>query len=320
MTVRNGLTAATSRKLKVSDIPQGVSCDAIQLLFENEKRSGGGEVKDLHFDTDSTTAIIEFEDPSVIDRVLQKLPLAIQGKQLKIEIYKEVDESEKVVGDDDEHNDLPKTTVEVRGFSQDTSADALEMYFENTKRSGGGPIRNIEWKDEVALITFESEADTNAVLQKHHKFGGMDLDVKLYVPPQPVPMYQDKLLISGLNEKITEDCLINFLEARGGVSPVVILYAEEDDKQKALVSFESPPDLKKLQDACQRKKLEGATLVISQVPISRCVLVTNLATKTSEDTMHLYFENTRRSGGGPVKKVEMNKEAGECLIFFEDLN
>ncbi|KAL3863200.1 hypothetical protein ACJMK2_004966 [Sinanodonta woodiana] len=255
----------------------------------------------------------------VIDRVLEKLPLAIQGQQLKIKVYKELDESEKVVEEEDEHVDLPKTTVEVSGFSQDTSTDALEMYFENNKRSGGGPIRNIDWKDKVAMITFESEAVANAVLQKSHKFDRMDLKVKLYVPPPPVPMYTDKLLITGLNEKITEDCLTNFLEARGGVSPTEILFVEDEDELKALVTFESPPDFRKLQDACQKKKLEGATLVISQVPISRCVLVTNLATKTSEDTVQMYFENARRSGGGPVEKVEMSKEAGECLIYFEDL-
>ncbi|KAL3863199.1 hypothetical protein ACJMK2_004965 [Sinanodonta woodiana] len=312
------MMATASRKLKVSNIPHGVTCDALQLLFENEKRSGGGEVKSLDFDTGLATAVIEFEDPSVIDRVLEKLPLAIQGQQLKIKVYKELVESEKVVEEADEHMDLPKTTVEVSGFSQDTSKDSLEMYFENNKRSGGGPISNIDWKDKVALITFESEAVANAVLQKSHKFGGMDLKVKLYVPPPPVPMYKDKLLITGLNEKVTEDCLTNFLEARGDVSPTEILYAEDDDELKALVTFESPPDLKKLQDGCQKKKLEGATLVISQVPISRCVLVTNLATKTSEDTVQLYFENAKRSGGGSVEKVEMNKEAGECLIYFED--
>ncbi|KAL3863075.1 hypothetical protein ACJMK2_004852 [Sinanodonta woodiana] len=235
--------ATTSQKLKVSNIPHGVTSDALQLLFENRKRSGGGKVKSLDFDTGLATAVIEFEDPSVIDRVLEKLPLAIQGQQLKMEIYKEIDESEKVVEEEDERIDLPKTTVEVSGFSQDTSKDSLEMYFENNKWSGGGPISNIDWKDKVALITFESEAVANAVLQKSHKFDGMDLKVKLYVPPPPVSMYKDKFLITGLNEKVTEDVLFNLLEARSGVSPTEILYAEDDDELKALVTFESPPEV-----------------------------------------------------------------------------
>ncbi|KAL3863208.1 hypothetical protein ACJMK2_004974 [Sinanodonta woodiana] len=311
---------ATSRKLKVSNIPHGVSSDALQLLFENEKKSGGGEVKTLDFYTDLATAVIEFENHSVIDRVLEQLPLVFKGQQLKIEIYKEVEVPEQVVEEEDERIDLPKTTVEVRGFSQDTAAEDLEMYFENNKRSGGGPIRTIYFKDNVAMITFESEAVANAVLQKSQKFDGMDLNVKLYVPPPPVPMYTNKLLITGLNEKIEEDFLTNLLEAKGGISPTEILLVEDDVQRKALVTFERPPDLKKLQDACQNKKLEGATLVFSQVPISRCVLVTNLATKTSEDNVHMYFESTKHSGGGSVEKVEMNKEARECLVFFEDLN
>ncbi|KAK3606049.1 hypothetical protein CHS0354_006394 [Potamilus streckersoni] len=308
---------AAPRKLKVSNIPKGITAETLQMLFENEKRSGGGEVKDLKFDQDLSAAVIEFEDHSVIDRVLRRQPIEIQGKQLNVEVSKESDEYEPVIEDENENYDPSKTTIEIRGISKDITTEMLELYFENKKRSGGGPVSSIERTDKVALITFESEADTNTVLQRSHRLNEIDLDIELYTPQEPVLMYQKKFLITGLNEKITVDCLTNFLEAKGCVSLKEILYAE-DDEQKALVTFESPPDFKKLQNACQGKKLEGAELEVLQVPVSRSVIATNVTPKTSKDMVEMYFENTVRKGEWHVQNVETMEE-GAFVIYLDDV-
>ena len=47
------------------------------------------------------------------------------------------------------------TTVEVRGLSKKTSQELMEMYFENSRRSGGGDVEEVMIKDEVAYITFK---------------------------------------------------------------------------------------------------------------------------------------------------------------------
>lgn len=41
-----------------------------------------------------------------------------------------------------------------------------------------------------------------------------------------------------------------------------------------------------------------------------------MSSKTSEDTVMMYFENTRRSGGGEIKSI--NSEDGVFYIIFED--
>ena len=56
-------------------------------------------------------------------------------------------------------NDL-KTWVIIRGLSQNTTEDALLNYFENTRRSGGGPVEEVNIKGVCARIKFESAEGT----------------------------------------------------------------------------------------------------------------------------------------------------------------
>ena len=51
-----------------------------------------------------------------------------------------------------------KMILEVRGVSPSTSVDTVMMYFENTRRSGGGDVKNImKVGDGVFHIIFEEE-------------------------------------------------------------------------------------------------------------------------------------------------------------------
>ena len=47
------------------------------------------------------------------------------------------------------------------------------------------------------------------------------------------------------------------------------------------------------------------------------VKVTGLLADTSEDLLRNYFENKRRSKGGPVSSVHVDRERQECFIAFE---
>ena len=53
-------------------------------------------------------------------------------------------------------------------------------------------------------------------------------------------------------------------------------------------------------------------------PSSQCtVKVTGLQANTSEDLLMNYFENQRRSNGGPVSSVVMKRDLQMCLVTFE---
>ena len=72
-----------------------------------------------------------------------------------------------------------------------------------------------------------------------------------------------------------------------------------------------------MEKAFSKFKLEDASLKIYPVPISNCIMVANLASDITKDTIEFYFENKRKSGGGQVEKVVMNED-DTCLVFFAD--
>lgn len=46
-------------------------------------------------------------------------------------------------------------TVEVLATHQDVDEELLYLYFENKRRSGGGPLASVEKKDDHAILVFE---------------------------------------------------------------------------------------------------------------------------------------------------------------------
>ena len=44
----------------------------------------------------------------------------------------------------------------IRGLSKDTTEDALLNYFENKRRSGGGPVEEVKISENTAQVKFES--------------------------------------------------------------------------------------------------------------------------------------------------------------------
>ena len=53
-----------------------------------------------------------------------------------------------------------KACVIIRGLPQNTTEDALQNYFENTRRSGGGHVEEVNIKGDWARIKFESAEGT----------------------------------------------------------------------------------------------------------------------------------------------------------------
>lgn len=52
------------------------------------------------------------------------------------------------------------------------------------------------------------------------------------------------------------------------------------------------------------------------MPVSRCLVVSNLP-KTTKNMVHLYFENEKISGGGPIEKIEFEKDLDVCMVVFQ---
>ncbi|KAK3607180.1 hypothetical protein CHS0354_007095 [Potamilus streckersoni] len=207
-------------------------------------------------------------------------------------------------------------TLAIQGFSSDTNQEVLEMYFENSRRSGGGDIEEFEIKDGIAYVTFkEIEVMQRVVSRSFHQVAGQTLSVTLFCPPPEKPCYENRVLILGLNCAITNELLTNFLEIETGMNIIEFLYGEEE---KVVLTFSDDIDFPKLRKGFKERSIEGTFLQVAKVAISNCIIVQNLKPSTSYDTILFYFENQRRSGGGEVENVEMNSEERYCLVYFED--
>ena len=65
------------------------------------------------------------------------------------------------------------------------------------------------------------------------------------------------------------------------------------------------------------KGVDGRKPRLERVPVCTCIQVTGLRVESSDDTIELYFENERKSGGKDVETVQ-RKWKDEALVFFED--
>ena len=66
------------------------------------------------------------------------------------------DEQRTEQGNSDEEFDLQSFTIEVSGVKKETSEEIVKMFFENSRKSGGGKIENM-WYDNDSgkyIITF----------------------------------------------------------------------------------------------------------------------------------------------------------------------
>ncbi|XP_056006138.1 protein mono-ADP-ribosyltransferase PARP14-like isoform X3 [Ostrea edulis] len=278
--------------IKVTNIPPDTSWGSLLFVFENRRKSGGGSIKELEYDPDTQSAVITFEDPAAVERVLGKVPILFSGKQIGVEEFRPNIKEESTAEEPDTESE---NVLEVRGVSSSTSSDTVEMYFENTRCSGGGDIKQIIREADVAFyIIFEEEGVMENVLRKKHKIEGTAIEVCRYVPPpppKPVPMYSNKFFIKTLSGKTTKDGLEIFPEATTNIMPSSIEYGELEGT--ALVTFE--------------ENLEVAM-----------IKVTNIPPDTSEDSLLFFFENRRKSGGGSIKELEYDPDTQSAVITFED--
>lgn len=92
-----------------------------------------------------------------VKRVIGKSPFLFLGVQIGVEEWHpdvKVDDFSEEPGEDLEN------ILEVRGVSSMTREYTVMIYFENTRRSGGGEIKSMKSKHGVFYIIFEDERGT----------------------------------------------------------------------------------------------------------------------------------------------------------------
>ena len=77
-------------------------------------------------------------------------------------------------------------------------------------------------------------------------------------------------------------------------------------------------DLERTKQKSQRRKLDSARVVLERVKVCSSILVKGFSGKTTKDALCLYFENTKRSAGGPVEKVDLKSGDKHAVVHFAD--
>ncbi|XP_062609393.1 uncharacterized protein LOC134271160, partial [Saccostrea cucullata] len=182
--VQETTTTPVCDSIRSMRLPKGISEDFISNFFENEKRSGGGYVANVDYDKKKNTAIVKFEDPSVVKSVLQRQEssaLAMNKQEIEVEEYHP--------SADRESEEQEVTAVKVTNLPPRTSEDQIELFFENRKKSGGGEVEKVEIDEATnsAIVWFKEVEAVKSVLKRQESsalvMNKQQIEIEEYHPP-----------------------------------------------------------------------------------------------------------------------------------------
>ncbi|KAK9402788.1 polyADP-ribose polymerase PARP10 [Crotalus adamanteus] len=208
--------------------------------------------------------------------------------------------------------------VAVLGVPSDVADELLVFYFENRRRSGGGPVQS--WRRRgggCATLTFERAEDAQRVLSKaDHALQGVPLTV------QPAaPRDYGKLVLQGLNPQSSLELVELYVEHMLDCERDAYSVYRSRAGDQALVQLQaalSHAEFLVLADHVQSRVLDGASLVLDWVEQTDSILVqSHHGNQLQPEVLTLYFES-RRSGGGRLQAVRLLLGGTMAVVSFQD--
>lgn len=208
--------------------------------------------------------------------------------------------------------------VELRGLSPEVPDELLTLYFENHRRSGGGPLLSWQRLGCGGILIFQDPADAKRVLtREEHQLAGARLSLRPAPPraPERVLLHQ---LPPGTSPLSLEQHVQALLRAMG--HPAQVCHALASPRQDcALVQLSMPlseADVCALEEQARNLPLNGVTVSLAWVPQTRAVRVVDSTTPVEPLLLELYLENERRSGGGPLEGLRsLPRQLGTVVNF-----
>eukprot|EP00794_Sanderia_malayensis_P007532 gene7533-8369_t len=279
------------RQLKVQGLPEGINEDVVQLFFEHERKTGGGDIKCIKLVND--TAVIEFEDESVIDRVLKKEKIELKGKVLTVSVLGSCSSEEK--------EKMSRSVVVSGNFFGKFNEFKLEMFFEQN----GGDIEEVITRDTDAVIVFKDlDVAQEVLLKKKFSYKEFEMHVKKLenLPAaqtnaanetKEMYMNQRTIEIHGDVENINKEILMLYLEnnRKSGGGPIE---TADLDANPPWVSFSDAQSangvLSKSNHVLENKHFKVKRYQEEQFKENE-IIVRNFSSRTTEDSIKLYIEN-----------------------------
>lgn len=209
-------------------------------------------------------------------------------------------------------------TVEVMGVPHGVDEELLSLYFENKRRSGGGPIVSVEKEgDRVLLLFEETEAAIRVLSKSCHVLHNAELTVRRPASKDPL-----RLLLCGINASTSMELVELYVENMMGIDADDYTLYPSPGRDLFLIHLHQPfvKDFEKLRDKISKKPLDGCRITIEELKQADSILVENLPPNITTDTLTLYFES-ERCGKLEVKEVVMMTEsiARVSFVNFESV-
>ncbi|WAR22340.1 PAR10-like protein [Mya arenaria] len=286
----------------VKNLPASYTGDSehLQLFFESKKRVGRElDVQDVQI-VNNAEAVVTFKTAEdareVVSRIhklsdcdLTVVPFITSKVEVLFEKVRDACTKHAIDGHHLKPKSIPVTTsITVFELPEDVTNDHVWYYFENKKRSCGGDVLNIDehFEDGYCIVSFKQASVVQRVCSKR---GGHSLcEVAVQVAP-----YNHFLgLPFGCDVSSHRD------------AAVITLGKHFYDTQA--VQYTEPSA------AC------GSEDNAIDQYCYNSVEVTGFTDDVTNDTFRYYFENKRKSGGGDILDVQVNREEGVAHIMFKE--
>ncbi|XP_013401660.1 poly [ADP-ribose] polymerase 14 isoform X2 [Lingula anatina] len=329
-----------SHIVEVHGVKQETSTDTAEMFFENERKSGGGDIE--HIERDATTGVIKitYADSKIAERVLAQENLILEGAQIRV-CRPQPDKADDTAGNIMQEDSMVINAIVVHGIHQTTSDDTIELFFENKRKSGGGDIAELERNPLTGdvTITFVDPEVADRVLERGLlKLEGATLTICRLTPPEPVRSVE----IRGFHQNTSDDSLEMLFESKkrsggGEIEDInidrasgvaVITYKDHEVAARVIQHGESPGTILDgnrlhVEWPCEKSApsaIGGTRSEDNQVetPKLDTIRVRGFHQESTTESLTLFFENRKRSGGGPVQNITMNEDKTEALITFPD--
>ncbi|XP_008300868.1 poly [ADP-ribose] polymerase 10 [Stegastes partitus] len=203
-------------------------------------------------------------------------------------------------------------TVEVLELPAEVDEELLCLYFENKRRSGGGPLVTVEKNGNRAVLVFEEAEAAARVLSKgHHVLHNVELSVR-----KPATKDRCRLLLRGINPSTSTEMIELYVENMMGLNVNDYMLYPSPERDLILIHLSQPfsKDFQTISTNISRRTLDSAKVSLEQLEETDSVLVENLHPGSTPDLLTLYFQS-KRGGAQKVREVTMLSE-GTAKVSF----
>ncbi|XP_060592327.1 interferon-induced very large GTPase 1-like [Ruditapes philippinarum] len=303
-----------STRIKITGLAENTNKEMLEMFFEREERKGGGKVKHIFIDGQNKCAVIEYEDETGFESIMNKTPMTIFGMEVGIETLDDIDEPKK---------------IQITNMPVIVNQEILKMFFEN-KTDFGGKIIDINFISEEnrAIVEFDDSTAVYRIIdERPMTILGYDVNVDVFdssvvVEPQNIP----RIRISGLNENTNNEMLALYFEHEerkgGGKVKNIELhqrgtFAIIEFKEKAGADAFLLKNPKSILGMNVTIELIDTTSDTSRTKSTR-IKITGLAENTNKEMLEMFFETEERNGGGKVNNIYIDGKNKCAVIEFKD--